>query len=200
MQKQLAKFGATFASVSLVATLFSPVALAETLEISGNGNGSDNTIIVKEPTITVVEQSNESLILTAAFSSASTGGNTANGNTGGDVDVTSGDAKATTKVTVTGSSNEATLPDPCGCEAAPPDVLISGNGNNSTNLVKVKKPTVTLVGQYNASFVGTLAKSKAKTGWNTANGNTGGTTNVTSGDATSRTRVRVTGSTNTLNP
>ena len=200
MQKIMTKLSVGFVSATLVMTVGAPVAFAETLEISGNGNGSDNTIIVKEPTITVVEQTNESLILTGAFSSASTGGNTANGNTGGDVTVTSGDAKATTKVTVTGSSNEATLPDPCGCEAQPPDVLISGNGNGSTNLVKVKKPTVTLVGQSNAQFVGTLAKSKAKTGWNTANGNTGGTTDVTSGDATSRTRVRVTGSTNTLNP
>ena len=198
MQKQLAKFGATIATLSLVATLNAPVAFAENLEISGNGNGSDNTIIVEEPTVTVVEQENHSLILTGAFSSASTGGNTANGNTGGDVTVESGDAKATTKVTVTGSSNEATLPDPCGCEATPPDVLISGNGNNSINLVKVKKPTVTVVGQGNAQFIGTLAGAKAKTGWNTANGNTGGSTTLTSGNATARTRVRVTGSSNTL--
>jgi len=187
------------ATASLVATFLAPVAYAETLEISGNGAGSDNTIVVKEPTVTVVQQSNASLILTVAVSDASTGWNTANGNTGGDVDLDSGDATAKTKVVVTGSSNEAIV-DPCGCEAAPPDVLISGNGFWSDNTVIVKKPTVTLVGQSNSSFVGTLAVSKAKTGKNSANNNTGGTTDVTSGNATARTRVRVTGSSNTLLP
>lgn len=199
MYKQLAKFGATFASVTIVVTTFSPVAFAETLEISGNGKDSNNTITVVEAPTDVLVQSNKTAVLTAAFSSASTGGNEANGNVGSGVDVKSGDATAKTSVSVGGSSNTATVEESCGC-ATPPDVLISGNGKNSTNKVTYTKAPTDVKIQKNKTFVGTLAGSKAKTGKNKANGNTGGTVDVTSGDAKATTTVDVTGSTNTLNP
>lgn len=195
------KFFSAFASVSLVASVLSPVAMAADLEITDNGAHSTNTIVVDTSNTTVVEQSNESAVLTGAFSKATTGGNTANSNTGGgDVTVTSGSATATTAVTVTGSSNTATV-EPCGCSSTLPNVTIDNNGAHSTNKVTYKKPNTFVAVQTNASLVGTLAVSKAKTGKNKANKNTGGgNVTVTSGPAVDTTAVTVTGSSNTLNP
>lgn len=195
------KFFSAFVSASLFASVVSPVALAAELEITNNGANSDNTIVVDTSNTTVVDQSNESEILTGAFSKATTGGNTANKNTGGgDVTVTSGSATATTAVTVTGSSNEATV-DPCPCSSTLPNITIEKNGAGSTNKVTYKKPNTFVAVQYNGSFVGTLAVSKAKTGKNKANKNTGGgNVTVTSGPAVDTTAVTVTGSSNTLNP
>lgn len=77
-----------------------------TVEIKKNGNGSSNSAVVTNSDTKNVVQFNGALVLTGAFSSASTGGNTANGNTGsGSVDVTSGNAEATTSVDTTTGSN-----------------------------------------------------------------------------------------------
>ncbi|EKD87454.1 MAG: hypothetical protein ACD_36C00073G0001 [uncultured bacterium] len=197
MQKQLVKFGATVASLSLVATIVSPVALAADLEIMDNGAGSTNTIVASETNTDVVGQSNESLILIGAFSSAKTGGNQANNNTNSVVTNTSGDATATTSVVVTGSSNTATLSSPCGC-GDPPTTEISGNGKDSTNTVVAPLVNTKVRGQSNGQLVGVLAVSRARSRRNRANGNTGSVVTNTSGNATDTTGVTVTGSTNTL--
>jgi hypothetical protein len=186
------------ATATLVASLLAPVAYAD-LEISGNGALSHNEINVETANVVVVEQENESLILTSAKSSASTGGNLANGNTGSGVTIDTGNATATTTVTIGGSSNTATVALPCGC-ATPPNELISGNGALSHNKIKYKTANVKLVGQENATLVGTRARSRARTGKNDANGNTGGTVDVLTGNAIDTTTVNVTGSTNSLLP
>lgn len=74
--------------------------------IKNNGNGSNNGVVITNADTKNVVQFNGALILTSASSTASTGGNTANGNTGdGNVDMTSGNADATTTVTTTTGSN-----------------------------------------------------------------------------------------------
>lgn len=192
------KLASGVASASLVASMLAPVAYAD-LEISGNGALSQNTIEVENESVVIVNQSNQSLILTSAKSSASTGGNEASGNTGSGVTIDTGNATATTTVTVGGSSNTATAVPPCGC-ATPPNVLISGNGVLSKNKVESETEKVVVVSQGNASLVGTRARSRARTGKNKANGNTGGTVDVLTGNAIDTTTVNVTGSTNTLLP
>src|SRR3972149_8984857 len=74
-------------------------------EISGNGNGSINSIYIKNKSKCSVYQKNETAVLTGVESKANTGGNKANGNTGGDVDIDTGNASSTVLVTVEGSSN-----------------------------------------------------------------------------------------------
>lgn len=193
------KFFSAFASVSLVANVFAPTVLAADLEITENGVNSTNIIKVETSNATVVDQANDSVILTGAFSSASTGENKANNNTGGDVTVKSGSATASTSVSVTGSSNYANVDPACGCNPLP-DITIDGNGVNSFNKVKYTDANATVALQWNISSVGTLAVAKAKTGKNKAKYNTGGTVLVQSGPAVSTTGVTVGGSTNTLNP
>lgn len=200
MKKLVYKIAAGAAYVSLMATLLAPVAFAadETLTISGNGNGSHNTIVTTSTNDCTVTQKNKTEVGVEAIVSANTGGNTANGNVGSGVTIGTGDASSALTVSVDGSSNTATNPC-CGCQTAPTtDASITGNGNNSINTVVTTSSNSKTVRQRNKTSVGVSALVKSKTGKNTTNGNVGGTVGVTTGTATSTLDVTVTGSTNTL--
>jgi len=58
--------------------------------ISGNGAGSTNTVVISKNKTTNVYQSNSSGITNALSNSSKTGGNKANGNTGGNVSIVTG--------------------------------------------------------------------------------------------------------------
>ncbi|OGH04595.1 MAG: hypothetical protein A2W22_05005 [Candidatus Levybacteria bacterium RBG_16_35_11] len=158
-----------------------------------------------------VKQINKSFVLTGVLSVAGTGGNTITGGTntwnkwhqdengGGDAKIITGDAKSVVKVTVGGSSNEATV-DPCGCTPVTPTPEITGNGYGSHNSVTITTSNSTEVTQVNKSAIITLVGSIAGTGGNTISGNTGGDATINTGDATSKVTVEVTGSSNSLNP
>lgn len=180
------------ATLGLLAT--AGIAFADTsAEISGNGAESNNTIIIKHKCETVVDQTNKTKVNTEVTANANTGGNSASSNTGGDVTIDTGNASNTVTVDVTGGSNSASLPsDQCCCQSTT-DTLISGNGEGSTNLVKVKSKKSTVVSQYAKTKVKAKASVKAKTGKNIADDNTGGTVDVTTGNGTNTVGVTVSG-------
>ena len=128
---------------------------------------------------------------------AGTGLNEANGNTGGDVTIDTGDATASATVTVGGSSNEGTLPDCCEC-AASPSATISENGTKTTNTVTQTDLKNVSAEQKNRTRVRTRATVKAKTGKNKTNNNTDGTVGVTTGVAGASVDVTVDPSSNNL--
>jgi len=185
---------------AILMTAFAQGAFADTtVDISGNGSDSYNKVKVKNENTTVVDQTNVTKVTTVVDASASTGGNKANSNTGGDVTVDTGDASNTVIVTVLGGSNTASV-DPCACEPGNTDVTVSGNGEGSTNKTKVKNSNATYVGQYSKTKVYTYAYLKAKTGKNKASKNTGGTVDLTTGGAENSVDVLVTSGSNDLNP
>lgn len=193
------KFATGLATAAFLGAVVAPMAFAADVTISGNGEGSHNTVTLSNSNTTSVSQSNVMSVSTTVNSSANTGGNQANENTGGDVTVTSGNASSTVGVSVTGGDNSATVT-PCGCDPVNPSVSITGNGKDSKNKVKNTNSNTLSVGQAGVLSVGTTVGSKAKTGKNKANGNTGGgSVSVTSGGATSNVGVEVTGGSNTLN-
>jgi len=194
------KIGLT-ASTGIVAfaLMASSAFASSSVTITGNGENSHNHVTLKNHTKTTFNQSNVSGISTWVDSSASTGHNKANSNTGGDVTVASGNADSTVSVTTGGSSNDGFLPSPCGCENGGIDVTISGNGEDSHNHVTVKGGNTTTVNQSNVSEISTWVDSSASTGHNSANGNTGGDVTVASGDASSTVGVTTSGSSNSLN-
>jgi len=67
----------------------------DTLKISGNGDKSSNTINVTNVSSSSTTQVNKTLVVNGTFVLQNTGGNSANGNTGGDVTVSSGNANST---------------------------------------------------------------------------------------------------------
>ena len=206
MNKKLYKVGAGIVTASLLLSSVATAAFAEVAaEISGNGTGSNNSIYIKNKSECNVYQKNSTGVLTEIESSASTGGNKANGNTSADVTIDTGNATSTVGVSVEGGSNTASNPCCCqceGCESQPAEqtALISGNGDNSINSVTLKKKKTSEVKQKNKTEVLTAALSKAKTGKNKAKNNTGGTVDVTTGNAVSTVDVLVTAPSNTLNP
>lgn len=164
-----------------------------TADISGNGVDSTNTIIIKNKCENVIDQTNKTKVNTEVTASANTGGNSASSNTGGDVTIDTGNASNTVTVDVTGGSNTATVPsDQCCCQSTT-DTIISGNGDGSTNYVKVKSKKLSVVTQYSKTKVKTKTWLKAKTGKNIADDNTGGSVDVTTGNADNTVDVTVTG-------
>ena len=206
MNKLFVKVAAGAASAILVGAMFAPSVFAggvvsdPGLVISGNGKGSDNTIVVTNTSNCLVLQGNATLVLASVSADASTGGNQANGNTGGDVTVSTGAAKATSEMTVTGGNNSAT--NPCCCAVSPTlptDPTISGNGNKSTNTIVTTDTKNSAIVQVGITGVVASVKANAQTGKNMANGNTGiGKVNVTSGAGTSKSTLKVKGGSNTV--
>lgn len=172
-------------------------------EISENGAGSHNSIYIKHKSECSVYQKNKTEVLTEVESQANTGSNTANGNTGGNVTIDTGNATSTVTVDVEGGSNNAINPCCCQCEGCDLHwgtevASISGNGEESVNSVTIKKKKSSSVKQKNETAVLTAVFSKAKTGKNKAKNNTNGTVEVTTGNASSTVEVTVTSSSNTL--
>ena len=76
------------------------------------------------------------------------------------------------------------------------DVEVSGNGAKSDNEVTVENTNTVDLKQTNNLNVVLNITSKALTGGNKASGNTGGSTSITTGDATTETTVAVAGGDN----
>jgi hypothetical protein len=173
-------------SVAAGAILFNSLAgLAfadTTIEISGNGSYSDNDAKVKTTTTTTVVQNNDAKVSNDVDANASTGGNDANDNTGGDVIIKTGDADTNVDVSTTVNKNVADV-NGCNCDNDV-DVLISGNGYKSDNDVKLKVNNTVEVYQDNKAKVSNNIDADSKTGYNDANRNTGGDVVIWTGDAT----------------
>ncbi len=192
------RIAAAAASSALILSMMAPAAFADTTaEISGNGSDSNNDIAVTNKDSSTINQTNNTTIGINVTSSANTGGNKANDNTGGDVSIDTGAAVSTVGIAVMGSSNTAAQSD-CGCPQGSDNVKISGNGTNSDNTVTVKNKKKKTVNQTNNTTIGASVTSKAKTGKNKAKNNTGGTTSVTTGDATSEVGIAVEAPSNTI--
>lgn len=184
------KIAAGLASAALLANLAAPAAFAETnVEIWGNGAKSDNTLNLTKSDETTVTQSNTSNVTLNVTSKAETGGNKANGNTGGSTSIDTGNASSTVGVLVVGGVNAAHV-EGCGCEEDT-TIKVTNNGkktNNNATVTDTKKKTAT---QTSSSTVSGNVKSKAKTGKNKAKNNTSGDVDVKTGKSDSSTLVEV---------
>ena len=106
----------------MVANIATPAFASTTIEISGNGAGSDNFSTVSQNTTTSVTQTNNANVTNTVNADAKTGGNDANFNTGGDVTIDTGDA--TVKADIKNSLNSNAAEVNC-CAAGSTDVKIS---------------------------------------------------------------------------
>jgi hypothetical protein len=158
----------------------SPVAAGVTIEISGNGQNSTNAAGVVLSQTTTVVQSNNADIDNNVSAYADTGNNSAEGNTGGNVGIETGDAEVNVDVANTVNSNSAEV-DCCGLGDV--DVLISENGEDSDNTVELGLESTTEVYQENEADVDNDVDAYAGTGENDADGNTGGDVEIKTGKA-----------------
>ncbi len=185
---------------SMMAAVVAPASFAA-VKVKGNGAGSVNGVANVKLNKKVVKQGNVTAAGTFVMTSTKTGWNSANGNTGGDTNVTSGNSTTTTKVTTTGGDNQNTSgeSESCCCGGNEGDAVISGNGAGSINGILIVSACKDVVHQGNATLSQTTVISNSSTGGNSANGNTGGNTTIGTGDATTTTTVTTTGGSNTNN-
>lgn len=185
------KLATAIATSAILLQAVAPVAFADTalpvtghdtiIQITGNGSYSDNDAHVSQKSDTQVVQTNIANVTNNVTSHASTGGNDANDNTGGDTAIKTGDAQSTANVSNTLNSNVADVTD-CNCDQDT-KVLISGNGSDSDNDVRLHNSNDLDVFQTNVAYVTNNVDTKASTGYNDANRNTGGDTTIITGNA-----------------
>ena len=167
------KLGTVIATAALFGSVLAPAAFADTITVAHNGAGSDNDVSLSNKNSLKVYQSNVTVVGTHIYQYANTGHNEANGNTGGDVSINTGDASNKAHVEVAGGNNSVILPEQCGCRHDT-EIKVKDNGANSENDVKVKNHHSTTVEQSSSTSVHTKIKQKSNTGYNDANWNTNG--------------------------
>lgn len=182
------KFATAIATGALFAQAVAPVAFAETtLEISGNGAGSDNNVTANQTSNTSVNQTNNANITNKVNAEANTGKNDANYNTGGNVTVKTGDATVNAHVSNNVNSNVAEVEN-CNC-AQDTHVKVSGNGAFSDNDVEVTNKNNVDLNQKNNADIYNKVNVDGNTGKNSAGFNTGGDVVVMTGDANTSAHV-----------
>lgn len=190
------KLTTAIATGALLAQSAAPVAFASTtIEISGNGAGSDNVVSTTQTSTTTVQQNNVANVTNKVNADADTGNNDANYNTGGNVVVDTGDATVNAHVSNDLNSNYADVEN-CNC-AQDTDVLVSGNGAFSDNTVATTNYNAVNLGQNNVADVYNKVNVDADTGRNDAGFNTGnGDVVIKTGKATVNASVSTSANTN----
>ena len=149
--------------------------------ILGNGADSENEVEFKLKLSSAIYQDNSASVENNVVADADTGDNRANRNTGGDVEVDTGDALTVVGVDNMLNFNWAQLD----CCVLGGDVFakIAGNGADSDNEIELKLKQSKTVVQGNDAYVTNAVWADADTGDNRANRNTGGDVTVDTGDA-----------------
>ncbi len=181
------KFTTAIATGAVLLNALAPMASAATVVVSGNGDSSDSTVNVSNANTTTVTQANTANVTNVVTSNASTGGNDANRNTGGDVKIDTGNATSKVDLSTAANVNSA---DVRGCNCGQDNtVLISENGVQSDNDVNLNGGRTTALNQTNNANINNFVDSNAKTGKNDANRNTGGDVSVYTGNALSDVKI-----------
>ncbi len=149
--------------------------------ISGNGDSSDNFVKLHNENEVDVDQENESRIVNTINNDATTGWNRASRNTGGDVEVTTGEASAITMVYNAGNINSAVVSG--AGHAGGVSARILGNGVDSDNDIWLSLDHEVELDQENSARIDNFVDTDAVSGKNHANRNTGGDVLVDTGDA-----------------
>jgi len=155
--------------------------------ISGNGSDSNNKVDLdmndgKEDGI-FVGQYNYADVTNKVDADSDTGDNDAKDNTGGDVEVITGDASTSVSISTTANANWAVVGGNGDGEGGSVSLRIVDNGSNSDNKIKLDLDSTLAIVQSNVADVFNKVDADADTGDNDANDNTGGAVSIETGDA-----------------
>jgi hypothetical protein len=151
--------------------------------ISGNGTKSDNNVNLSQGNSNAVAQTNVANVLNNVDSKANSGENKANANTGGDVTILTGAAKAGADVTTHANTNVANIGGGNMGDQGGVSLMISGNGAKSDNNIALALSNANSIEQTNVANVENDVNAKANSGENKANDNTGGDVAILTGKA-----------------
>lgn len=147
--------------------------------ISGNGSHSDNSISSNFSNTVNINVNQNADITNVINGYASTGGNTADDNTDGDVSITTGDISVQEKILNKANKAFVSLGLPFGRDYW---VKISGNGTRSDNDIDVDDENEVVVAVNNNADVFNESFWDLVTGENEASDNTDGDVSITTGD------------------
>ncbi len=164
----------TVSIVGSVAVLLAQAApaFATDLVIVGNGSESNSTIDMQSSSTTTVVQKNNTDVDNKVKVSADTGNNTASDNTGGDARIQSGDSTTVVELENVAGSNVAEVERCGGCDDGT-NIVIDGNGTDTTNLVDYDRNSATTLFQTNNTEFDNEVNVDATTGGNQVDDNTG---------------------------
>ncbi len=156
--------------------------------ISGNGakptNKDGNTVTLNSNNTTGLFQTNGANVTNNVSVEGKTGKNDANYNTGGTVDVVTGNTSAVVGVTTAANANIAQIGGiGSGAQGSSLTLGILGNGAGSDNNINVNMNRNTAITQGNSAYVTNDVGVEGSTGKNDANFNTGGDVTVVTGNA-----------------
>jgi hypothetical protein len=174
---------------------------APDVTIDGNAAGDEHSrydgsdVDVDLDNKTEVQQNNNASVVNTVDSNTDTGSNKANKNNGGDVSISTGDAKSRVGLLTVANSNSATVGGGQDADPNASSIKIVNNGADSNNDVDVDADLSTKLWQTNGASVVNGVSANAYTGDNQANKNNGGDVSIDmTGDALS-----LVGVANTLN-
>lgn len=151
------------------------LAYADEISVSGNAEGSSNNVNISQSNNNTTTQENKAEINNNVEVNANTGNNTANENTGGEVNIATGDISVDSTI-VNAGINQSYVENDC-CQANVSGV-ISGNGADSTNSINYsvnnnRKETSSNISVNNTANITNNVNGTANTGYNQANNNNG---------------------------
>ncbi len=156
-----------------------PLFAATEFVIEGNGDNSQNSINYTQEKSETVQQSNEANIDNNVNQEANTGGNSASSNTGGEVNIETGDATSNTQIE--NSGNHSVYESEC-CPNGDSSLVISGNGSGSTNNIGYTSNNTSKIIINNLMNTTNNISITANTGDNEADSNNGDVS-ITTGKA-----------------
>lgn len=150
------------------------------VEISGNGTDSDNDAKLNTVSQTQLWQQNNAVVDNEVDVEANTGKNRANDNTGGEVEIYTGDSKVVVVEQTTANMNSARILGNGGGSSV--TLLIKDNGSDSDNEIDLALVKGTLLTQWNYTAIDNDVDVKSNTGDNVADDNTGGSVLIDTGN------------------
>jgi hypothetical protein len=151
--------------------IFTPVALAEEIIITGNGADTVNNANVSTTSETTVVQNNDANIDNNINVDANTGNNSANENTGDNVAIQTGNSNVSTSVQNNANTSVASVNNCCPTNGV--NAVISGNGADSRNNLNYSSVNSLNIDVNQAANIDNNIDIKANTGHNSASRNVG---------------------------
>jgi hypothetical protein len=183
---QKRKFEVFTGFLCLYSLMVAPFVRATELVITDNGSGSSSEVTVTSEAQTGVTQSNTADVSNSVSAEATTGGNTASDNSGGDTTIQTGDVNAQTSID---NQVNTSVADTGGCCDSGTTAAITENGDDSDNNINLQEQSTNTVTVTQNATVTNSVKGYANTGKNEANDNSGGSTAISTGDIKINTQI-----------
>lgn len=185
---------AALTTAAAIAVSAGPI-LAVSVEVSENGSDSDNSTNVTVNQTVDIFQSNNADVSNDISAGVSTGGNSANDNTGGDVEIETGDAAVGAKVSNDVNRNHISLG--C-CKGVDAKVKITNNGSDTENRINLNLNDELSIVDQKFLNIDNYFDVWSKTGDNEGSSNTGGDVVIKTGDANAMVAVDNKGNENVI--